>query len=230
MIEKNNKLSDNDDNNGWSSEIAKMVMSAQESIEFMVAVYSLHSKKFLFVNNSFARTLKKSLGNLEEDQLHQWYTYIKSNEVEKVKRTIEDFIEYPLEGQFLSMKYHLKFESKEIYILHDILLRKINGEFLTINYVLDITDRKRIEKLFDKSNTDKKEKVVVEKQLKKLSPRQKEVLQLISDGYNSKEIADLLSISNHTVISHRKNLIEKFEAKNTAHLIKKVWSSILSRF
>ena len=223
-------LSDNDDTNGWSTEIAKMVMSAQESIEFMVAVYSLHSKKFLFVNNSFSKTLKKSLGNLEEDELHRWYTYVKPNEVEKVKRAIENFIEYPLEGQFLSMRYHLKFELKEIYILHDIFIRKMNGEFLTINYILDITDRKRIENFFDKSKTYEKGKVSIKKKLKRLSPRQKEVLQLISDGYNSKEIADLLSISDHTVITHRKNLMEKFEAKNTAHLIKKVWSSILSKF
>ena len=175
------------------------------------------------------RTFKNSLGNLGEDELHHWYTYVKPNEVEKVKRAIKNFNEYPLEGQFLSMKYHLEFESKESYILHDMLIRSINGEMLTINYILDISDMKRIEKFFDECNTYKKEKVTVEKQLKTLSSRQKEVLQLISDGYNSKEIANLLNISNHTVISHRKNLIEKFEAKNTAHLIKKAWSSILSR-
>ncbi|HEA19869.1 MAG TPA: LuxR family transcriptional regulator [Pricia antarctica] len=64
--------------------------------------------------------------------------------------------------------------------------------------------------------------------LQNLSKRQREILQLISDGYTSKEIAALLNISNHTVLTHRKNLIEKFKVKNTAQLIKKAWSGILS--
>ncbi len=54
-----------------------------------------------------------------------------------------------------------------------------------------------------------------------ISSREKEVLHLIGEGYSSKQIADMLFISNHTAISHRKNLIEKFQVKNTAQLIKK---------
>ena len=53
-----------------------------------------------------------------------------------------------------------------------------------------------------------------------ISLREKEVLKLISDGYATKEIADKLCISFHTVESHRKNLLEKFGAKNSAELVK----------
>jgi DNA-binding CsgD family transcriptional regulator len=53
-----------------------------------------------------------------------------------------------------------------------------------------------------------------------ITSREKEVLQLLSDGDSSKIIADKLHISETTAITHRKNLIQKLQVKNTAHLIK----------
>ena len=42
-----------------------------------------------------------------------------------------------------------------------------------------------------------------------LSPRQREVLRLIAEGYSSKSIAGKFGVSPSTVKSHRKNLMEK---------------------
>jgi two-component system, NarL family, nitrate/nitrite response regulator NarL len=53
-----------------------------------------------------------------------------------------------------------------------------------------------------------------------ISSREKEVLKLIADGLTSPQIADKLFISLHTVDSHRKNLLTKFNVNNTASLIK----------
>jgi DNA-binding NarL/FixJ family response regulator len=53
------------------------------------------------------------------------------------------------------------------------------------------------------------------------SPIEKEVLELISEGFSNKQIATSLVLSTHTIDSHRKNLLMKFDAKNTAELIKK---------
>jgi DNA-binding NarL/FixJ family response regulator len=44
-----------------------------------------------------------------------------------------------------------------------------------------------------------------------LSPRQSEVLKLIAEGYSSKRIAKTLGISESTVKSHRKNIMERLE-------------------
>jgi DNA-binding NarL/FixJ family response regulator len=52
-----------------------------------------------------------------------------------------------------------------------------------------------------------------------LTQREKEVLNLIAEGYTNHEIAEKLFISPHTIDSHRKNLLNKFEVKNTAALI-----------
>lgn len=53
-----------------------------------------------------------------------------------------------------------------------------------------------------------------------LTRREKEVLELIADGLNSQEIADKLFIGVSTVDTHRKNLLSKFDVKNTALLIR----------
>ncbi len=53
-----------------------------------------------------------------------------------------------------------------------------------------------------------------------VSSREIEVLQLLSKGHTDQEIAAKLYISFHTVNSHRKNLVAKFNAKNTAQLIR----------
>lgn len=58
-----------------------------------------------------------------------------------------------------------------------------------------------------------------------ITRREKEVLQLIAEGLTNAEIAAKLFISIPTVNTHRKSLIEKFEAANTAVLISKAVKS-----
>jgi len=54
-----------------------------------------------------------------------------------------------------------------------------------------------------------------------LSKREKEILYLLAEGKPSKEIAELLHISKHTVDSHRKNLLRKTGAASSIELINK---------
>ena len=56
---------------------------------------------------------------------------------------------------------------------------------------------------------------------KKLSNREIEVLSLIANEFTIKEIASELFISMHTVISHRKKLQEKLNARNTAGIVRR---------
>ena len=53
-----------------------------------------------------------------------------------------------------------------------------------------------------------------------LTPREKEVLGLIAEGYTNPQIAEKIFLSSFTVDSHRKNLLAKLNVKNTATLIK----------
>lgn len=53
-----------------------------------------------------------------------------------------------------------------------------------------------------------------------LTRREKEVLLLIAEGLTNSEVAEKLFISTTTVDTHRKNLLAKFDARNTASLVK----------
>jgi len=53
-----------------------------------------------------------------------------------------------------------------------------------------------------------------------LSPREREVLQLIAEGYTNKQIAEILSISVKTVQAHRNNLMQKLDLHDRGELIK----------
>ncbi|MGG7549777.1 response regulator [Chryseobacterium arthrosphaerae] len=55
----------------------------------------------------------------------------------------------------------------------------------------------------------------------RLTNREKEVLDLIAAGKTTMQMAQQLFISKFTIESHRKNLLQKFEAKNVAELIRK---------
>lgn len=52
-----------------------------------------------------------------------------------------------------------------------------------------------------------------------LSKREKQIAILVAEGYTSAEIAEKLFLSELTVTTHRRNLIQKLGIKNTAQLI-----------
>lgn len=52
----------------------------------------------------------------------------------------------------------------------------------------------------------------------KVTNRENQVLQLICKGNTLNTIADTLFLSPYTIVSHKKNLIRKFKAKNIVHL------------
>ena len=52
-----------------------------------------------------------------------------------------------------------------------------------------------------------------------LSDRELEVIKMIAEGYTNAQIAALLYISNHTVNTHRKNVMKKLGINNTAGLV-----------
>ena len=52
-----------------------------------------------------------------------------------------------------------------------------------------------------------------------LTEREKEVLQLISEGKSNKEVATTLDLSVYTVETHRTNLMQKLNLHNTAEIV-----------
>lgn len=55
----------------------------------------------------------------------------------------------------------------------------------------------------------------------KLTKREIEILGLINEGYQSKEISKILNISHHTTQTHRKNILSKTESSSLIEVLKK---------
>lgn len=65
--------------------------------------------------------------------------------------------------------------------------------------------------------------------MKPITTQEQKILKLIGQGYSTSQIAYAFGISVHTVESHRRNLLTKFDAKNSAELIlKAVQAKVLS--
>jgi len=52
-----------------------------------------------------------------------------------------------------------------------------------------------------------------------ITPREREVLQTLSQGFSTQQVADQLGITFNTVETHRKALLKKFAAKNTVQMM-----------
>ncbi len=53
-----------------------------------------------------------------------------------------------------------------------------------------------------------------------LSPREREVMRLVADGYTNRLVAETLGITVNTVESHRKQIMDKLGLRNTADMVR----------
>jgi DNA-binding NarL/FixJ family response regulator len=53
-----------------------------------------------------------------------------------------------------------------------------------------------------------------------MTRREREIAKLLSDGYSTKEVADILSISVKTAETHRASIMKKLNAKNVTDIVK----------
>lgn len=52
-----------------------------------------------------------------------------------------------------------------------------------------------------------------------LTPREKVVLQYLSEGYSSKQVADKLFLSEYTIVNHKQNMLRKTNTKNITEMV-----------
>jgi RNA polymerase sigma factor (sigma-70 family) len=54
----------------------------------------------------------------------------------------------------------------------------------------------------------------------RLTPREREILQLLTESKTNREVADLLGISRKTVEAHRTNLMRKLQVHSISELVR----------
>ena len=113
---------------------------------------------------------------------------------------------------------------RTVYLFHEFYKMPI----ASLNWITDVTNFKndsKINHLIEKSDGIN-EKALIERKcyhMKNtqdiLSKREVDVLKLASKGMASKEIADKLNISIHTINNHRRNMLERCNCKNILQLV-----------
>jgi DNA-binding CsgD family transcriptional regulator len=58
-----------------------------------------------------------------------------------------------------------------------------------------------------------------------VTPREIEIVKMLAEGYSSREISFQLFISEHTVHTHRRNIVKKLGVRNVAHLVHYSWQN-----
>lgn len=202
-------------------QISKIINFREMGEHTLVAIYHLEKNSFMVGNKAFRELLGKQYAHLLDSGWNIWFEMILYNEVTQIKEKILNFCKQSLSVRQLNLKYHiLNGLEKQLYIKHEIMRYQIAGNCLLINFIFDISAKEKIDAYFNRSDYSHKDRITNGGAVS-ITNREKEVLHLIGEGYSSKQIADKLYISNHTAITHRKNLIEKFKVKNTAHLVKR---------
>jgi DNA-binding CsgD family transcriptional regulator len=91
--------------------------------------------------------------------------------------------------------------------------------FKSDNPVIQVVEKINPEGFFDDTNTISKKSYFLNKEDSLFTRREKELLKWIAEGLTSKEIADKLFISEHTVIAHRRNMMTKSNSGNITELV-----------
>jgi DNA-binding CsgD family transcriptional regulator len=94
-------------------------------------------------------------------------------------------------------------------------ITQFQAEHKYSHYIIDSSDSNEVKKIIITDPNSAKESSGGP------SPAEKNVLNHLSNGLSSKQIATKLFISEHTVRSHRKNMLRKFECTSSSELVRK---------
>ncbi len=211
-------------------EMAKLAAIHHNKTENAIAVLSnLHDDSSFIVYGRLGRILGISTEKDCEEVPSIWEKVL-------IQRFHEDDIVEKLaqELQFVTFVKTLPEECRQDYYLQHVLrMKNIKGEYVYLThriyylrydnsgnvllalclYTIATDDKNKVGII--NSLTGEKVKEPTSEINTLLSDREKEVLKMISEGKASKEIANKLCISTHTVNCHRQNILKKINASNS---------------
>lgn len=153
----------------------------------------------------------------------QYFKYLYSQEKEKrphikANRTLDLYKKNGEKIHVLVQGIPVLFNSKMEVILILIICTDITSlkpDHSYSHFIIDSSDPNQIKKIEVNTLTEEPEDNFSP------SPAEKKVLYLLSDGFSSKQIAEKLFLSEHTVKNHRKNMLKKFDCSSSSGLVRK---------
>ena len=133
---------------------------------------------------------------------------------------------------YFRFNYSVRFKSPKGYLLlHQqnipLVFNEAGVPYLIVALVSDITPYAKNDGVHYSINVNKPDepiKVLLSSRSSSnnnpLSERENEIVQQLANGFDTNEIAEKLFISEGTVRTHRQNILQKTEARNSVHLVR----------
>jgi DNA-binding CsgD family transcriptional regulator len=94
-------------------------------------------------------------------------------------------------------------------------ISELKNDHKFTHFIIDSSNENQVKKILIDNSVDENDNVFSP------SPSESKVLLHLSNGLSSKQIADQLYISQHTVRTHRKNMLKKFDCRSSSELVRK---------
>jgi len=219
---KSQSVISNKEHSNTGHTVSEMRELCSEFTDLAVSLFDIETRRIVYCSDSFKTMLGYPPKILIDGGWEFWLTLIKPSERPAIRQKLNLSTlrkQYHPAGEPPPIEYHVKSAGGEwTFIRHEVRFRNMGDTNLALNLICNRSEWEIIDRYFGTSRQTKNgDGRYIPAQ--RVSDREKQVLRMIAYGMPSRQIAKKLYISNHTVISHRKNLIEKFGVKNTAELI-----------
>lgn len=196
------------------------------------------SLKYLHISESIYEMTGYTRAEVEKGGL--WFTYKHIHPIDllklgrvllKVRKALNSLT--PDERLASRLTFDIRFKCKDskykwiLQNVHTLSLSPSGKPHILLFTSSDITPYKRGEAMNYSLHTHREGKgfiTIIEGSLQNdslpLSVREVEILKLTSEGHSEKEISDILFLSKETVKTHRRNMLQKTEAKNSVDMVR----------
>lgn len=201
-----------------------------EQIHSYFFIFDCYNNTILFTNTAFETVTGYAPNMLNLDFL---LDIIHPDDLNYFYECEESFLEFT---NNLSFNEHFKYTHSYSY-----RIKKADGNYIQIfqecqalevnnsgHLTKTLVNHKKIEyiektktrdfKIFDKSQNS----YIDTENIYNLTKRELEILNFIKSGMNSQQISDFLNISKNTILTHRKNILNKSNSSSFIELIKKL--------
>lgn len=185
----------------------------------IIIIMNLDNYELLYLNNADERIL----GYKYNKQNYSAQKLIDAHHPEDQNLLIEmkEFFRTNKKDSFSAIYSIKDSEGKYRWVMNTSRLFNNNhnsSDTIVIGVIQDLTDNLSYGKNLKNISKEKFRKINAQ-QVELISQRERQIVKLFANGFKSKEIAEKLDISFHTVNNHRKNILKKLNLKNLAALV-----------
>lgn len=186
--------------------------------EASIVIFDLNSLKAVWSNDTLRRTLglKESKSLTGEEVMLMYHPADQNFLIE-----MRNFFKTKPQGLFTAFYQFMKpggkygwFYTAAKLFKHDPGSGVLEVLGVTIDFSENLTYSKNL-KLFAQDKLQE----INKKQISRITPRERQLIRYFANGFSTREMAELLGLSFHTINNHRKNILNKLELKNLAALV-----------